>query len=101
MDSYFGPRAPKAFEENWIPTVTTRYESNWIKTVRGKGCASILRFDIRPRSNKAIVQLVPTRTHLIQEPAVRRGCSLRARGRGPLEPWFNKTWRPGGIVEVK
>ncbi|MBP2671987.1 MAG: hypothetical protein H6Q85_2053, partial [candidate division NC10 bacterium] len=20
---------------------------------------------------------------------------------GPLEPWFNKTWRPGEIEEVK
>ena len=46
---YFGPKAPKGKESNWIQTVT------------GKGWFTILRLY------------------------------------GPLEPWFDKTWRPGEI----
>jgi len=49
VDVYFGPKAPKG------------KESNWIQTVPGKGWFTILRLY------------------------------------GPLEPWFDKTWRPGEI----
>jgi len=49
VDVYFGPKAPKG------------KESNWIQTVPGKGWFTILRLY------------------------------------GALEPWFDKTWRPGEI----
>lgn len=52
-DLYFGPKAPKG------------QESNWLQTVEGKSWFSILRMY------------------------------------GPLEPWINKTWRPGEIELVK
>ena len=52
-DIYFGPKAPKGKEKNWI------------QTVPGKGFWLILRLY------------------------------------GPLEPWFDKTWRPGKIKLVK
>ena len=52
-DIYFGPKAPKG------------KESNWIQTIPGKGWSVILRFY------------------------------------GPLEPWFDQTWRPGEIELVK
>ena len=48
-DIYFGPKAPKG------------KENNWVQTVPGKGFWLILRLY------------------------------------GPLEPWFDKTWRPGKI----
>jgi len=47
VDLYFGPKAPKG------------KESNWLETVPGKGWFVLLRLY------------------------------------GPLEPWFDKTWRPG------
>jgi hypothetical protein len=53
IDVYFGPRAPKG------------KESNWVQTVPAKGWNTILRLY------------------------------------GPLEPWFDKTWRPGEIEQVK
>jgi hypothetical protein len=49
VDVYFGPRAQKG------------QENNWVQTIPGKGWFMILRLY------------------------------------GPLEPWFNKTWRPGEI----
>ena len=49
VDVYFGPKAPKGKEKNWI------------ETVPGKSWFVILRLY------------------------------------GPLEPWFDKTWRPGDI----
>ena len=49
MDVYFGPRAPKG------------QENNWVQTIPGKGWFMILRLY------------------------------------GPLEPWFDKTWKPGDI----
>jgi hypothetical protein len=49
VDVYFGPRAPKGKEKNWI------------ETVPGKSWFVILRLY------------------------------------GPLEPWFDKTWRPSDI----
>ena len=52
-DLYFGPKAPKG------------KESNWLETVSGKSWFSILRMY------------------------------------GPLEPWINKTWKPGEVTEVK
>jgi len=52
-DIYFGPKAPKG------------KEGNWIQTVPGKGWFVILRLY------------------------------------GPLEPWFDKSWRPGEIELVK
>ena len=53
VDVYFGPKAPKG------------KESNWIQTVPGKGWFTVLRLY------------------------------------GPLEPWFDKTWRPGEIELIK
>ena len=50
VDVYFGPKAPKGKEKNWV------------QTIPGKGWNTLLRLF------------------------------------GPLEPWFNKTWRPGEIV---
>ena len=52
-DVYFGPKAPKG------------QENNWLQTVPGKGWSVIFRLY------------------------------------GPLEPWFDKTWRPGEIELVK
>jgi hypothetical protein len=52
-DVYFGPKAPKG------------QENNWIQTIPGKGWSVILRLY------------------------------------GPLEPWYDKTWRPGEIELVK
>ena len=52
-DLYFGPKAPKG------------KESNWLETLPGKSWFSILRMY------------------------------------GPLEPWIDKTWRPGEIELVK
>ena len=49
VDVYFGPRAPKG------------YENNWVQTIPGKGWFMILRLY------------------------------------GPLEPWFDKTWKPSDI----
>ncbi|HWS05800.1 MAG TPA: DUF1214 domain-containing protein, partial [Burkholderiaceae bacterium] len=49
VDVWFGPKAPKGMENNWV------------QTIPGKGWFMILRLY------------------------------------GPLEPWFNKTWRPGEI----
>ena len=49
VDVYFGPKAPKGMEHNWV------------QTIPGKGWFMILRLY------------------------------------GPLEPWFDKTWRPGEI----
>jgi len=49
VDVFFGPKAPKGLENNWV------------QTIPGKGWFMILRLY------------------------------------GPLEPWFNKTWRPGEI----
>ena len=49
VDVYFGPRAPKGLENNWV------------QTIPGKGWFMILRLY------------------------------------GPLEPWFDKTWKPGEI----
>jgi len=53
IDIWFGPKAPKGKEKNWI------------KTVPGKGWFTLLRFY------------------------------------GPLEPFFDQTWRPDDIVKVK
>jgi hypothetical protein len=53
VDLYFGPKAPKG------------KEANWIQTVPGKGWFTCLRLY------------------------------------GPLEPWFDKSWRPGEIELVK
>ena len=53
FDIYFGPKAPKGKEHNWI------------QTVPGKGFMLMLRLY------------------------------------GPLEPWFDKTWRPGKIERTK
>jgi hypothetical protein len=53
VDVYFGPKAPKG------------KESNWLQTVPGKGWFTILRLY------------------------------------GPLEPWFDKTWKPGEFEMVK
>ncbi|WP_394713449.1 DUF1254 domain-containing protein [Desulfogranum marinum] len=53
VDLYFGPKAPRG------------KEANWIQTVPGKGWFAALRLY------------------------------------GPLEPWFDKTWRPGEIELVK
>jgi len=53
VDVYFGPKAPKGME------------GNWIETLPGKGWVMILRLY------------------------------------GPLDPWFNKTWKPGDIELVK
>ncbi|MBP1748658.1 MAG: hypothetical protein H6Q52_1197 [Deltaproteobacteria bacterium] len=53
VDIYFGPKAPKG------------KENNWVQTIPGKGWNTLLRLY------------------------------------GPLEPWFNKTWRPGEIEEIK
>ena len=52
-DVYFGPKAPKG------------QENNWVQTVPGKSWSVILRLY------------------------------------GPLEAWYNKTWRPGEIELVK
>ena len=52
-DVYFGPKAPKGFENNWL------------ETVPGKGWFTILRIY------------------------------------GPLQPWIDKTWKPGEIELVK
>lgn len=52
-DVYFGPKAPKG------------YENNWLETVPGKGWFTMLRIY------------------------------------GPLQPWIDKTWRPGEIEMVK
>ncbi len=52
-DIYFGPKAPKG------------KESNWIQTIPGKGWNVILRFY------------------------------------GPLESWFDQTWKPGEIELIK
>ncbi len=52
-DIYFGPKAPKG------------KESNWIQSVPGKGWNTLLRLY------------------------------------GPLEPWFDKTWKPGGMELVE
>jgi len=52
-DIYFGPKAPRGLE------------SNWIQTAPGRGWFTIFRLY------------------------------------SPLEPWFDKTWRPGDIVLVK
>ena len=52
-DVYFGPKAPKG------------QENNWVQTIPGKGWSVILRLY------------------------------------GPLEPWYEKTWRPGEIELVK
>ena len=52
-DVYFGPKAPKG------------QENNWVQTIPGKGWSVILRLY------------------------------------GPLEAWYNKTWRPGEIELVK
>ena len=53
VDLYFGPKAPKDKESNWIQTVPT------------KGWFTIFRFY------------------------------------GPLKPWFDRTWKPGDIEEIK
>jgi hypothetical protein len=53
VDLYFGPKAPKG------------KEANWIASVPGKGWFAIFRLY------------------------------------GPLEPWFDKTWRPGDIELVQ
>ncbi len=53
VDLYFGPKAPKG------------YENNWVETVPGKGWFVVLRLY------------------------------------GPLEPWFNKTWKPNDFELVK
>jgi hypothetical protein len=53
VDLYFGPKAPRG------------KDANWIQTVPGKGWFAALRLY------------------------------------GPLEPWFDKTWRPGEIEPVK
>ena len=53
VDLYFGPKAPKG------------YENNWVQTVPGKGWFVVLRLY------------------------------------GPLEPWFNKTWKPNDFELVK
>ncbi len=53
VDIYFGPKAPKG------------KENNWVQTVPGKNWWTILRLY------------------------------------GPLQPWFDKTWKPGEIEEVK
>ncbi len=52
-DVYFGPKAPKG------------QENNWVQTVPSKGWSTIFRLY------------------------------------GPLEPWYNKTWRPGEIELVE
>ena len=52
VDLYFGPKAPKG------------KDANWIQTVSGKGWYPALRLY------------------------------------GPLQPWFDKTWRPSEIEEV-
>jgi len=52
-DIYFGPKAPKGQENNWVQTVP------------------------------------------------RRGWNMLFRLYGPLEPWFEKTWRPGEIELVE
>ena len=52
-DIFFGPKAPKG------------QENNWVQTVPGKGWNMLFRVY------------------------------------GPLEPWFNKTWRPGDVELVK
>jgi hypothetical protein len=52
-DVYFGPKAPKG------------QENNWVRTVPGKGWSTTFRLY------------------------------------GPLEPWYNKTWRLGEIELVK
>ena len=51
-DVYFGPKAPKGFENNWL------------ETIPGKGWFTILRIY------------------------------------GPLQPWIDKTWKPGEIELV-
>ncbi len=53
IDLYFGPKAPKG------------KEGNWIETVPSKGWFAILRLY------------------------------------GPLKPWFDRSWKPGDIEEVK
>ena len=53
VDIFFGPKAPKGKEKNWV------------QSVPGKGFWLILRLY------------------------------------GPMEPWFDKTWRPGKIEPVK
>jgi hypothetical protein len=53
VDLYFGPKAPKG------------HEKNWIQTVPGKGWLVLLRLY------------------------------------GPLEPWFDKTWKPGDFELLK
>lgn len=52
-DIYFGPKAPKG------------KESNWVQTIPGKGWNIVIRLY------------------------------------GPLEPWFEKTWKPGEIELVR
>jgi hypothetical protein len=52
VDVWFGPKAPKGMEHNWVQTIT------------GKGWFMILRLY------------------------------------GPLEPWFDQSWRPGEIEPV-
>ena len=53
VDLYFGPKAPKG------------HEKNWIETVSGKGWMVLIRLY------------------------------------GPLEPWFDKTWKPGDFEPLK
>lgn len=53
IDVWFGPKAPKGKEKNWV------------KTIPGKGWFTLLRFY------------------------------------GPLEPYFEKTWKPSDIEKVK
>jgi hypothetical protein len=53
VDVWFGPKAPKG------------HEANWVQTVPGKGWNSLLRLY------------------------------------GPLQPWFDKTWKPGDFELVK
>lgn len=53
VDLYFGPKAPKGYEENWI------------QTMPGHGWMVLLRLY------------------------------------GPLEPWFDKSWKPGDFELVK
>ena len=53
VDLYFGSKAPKG------------HEKNWIETVSGKGWMVLIRLY------------------------------------GPLEPWFDKTWKPGDFEPLK
>jgi hypothetical protein len=53
VDVWFGPKAPKG------------HESNWVQTIPGKGWNVLIRLY------------------------------------GPLQPWFDKTWKPGEFEVVK